>query len=119
MKEKQVKRIRRHKRLRKKIFGTQQKPRLCIYKGLANTHAQLIDDLNEKTLLSVSTQDKDIKKTIGYGGNIKAARQLGEILAQRAKDKGISEVVFDRGGFLFHGRIKALAEAARKQSLKF
>lgn len=119
MREKVEKRKRRHKRIRKKIFGTEVRPRLCVFRGLANIQAQLIDDINEKTLLSVSTQDKEIKKITGYGGNSKAAEFLGRILAERAKKSGITSVVFDRAGFHYHGRIKALAESARKHGLKF
>ena len=119
MKEKLLKRIRRHKRVRRKIFGTEKRPRCCVYRGLANIHVQLINDTNKKTLLSVSTQDKDLKKKVSWGGNIKAAQLLGEVLAEQAKKKAIFEVVFDRGGFLYHGRIKALAESAREHGLKF
>lgn len=119
MKEKLLKRIRRHKRIRRKIFGTKIRPRLCVYRGLANIRAQLIDDMTEKTLLSVSTYDKDFKKKPACGGNAKAAEALGELLAERAKKKGIIEVVFDRAGFLYHGRVKALAESARKHGLRF
>jgi len=116
---KRLKRVRRHKRIRRKIMGTGARPRLCVYCGLANIHAQFVDDITEKTLLSVSTQNKDIKKKIGYGGNVKAAGALGEILAERAKKKGISEIVFDRSGFVYHGRVRALAESCRKHGLKF
>lgn len=119
MKAKLLKRIRRHKRIRRKIFGTETCPRLCVYRGLANIRAQLIDDMTEKTLLSVSTYDKDFKKKPACGGNVKAAEALGEVLAERAKNKGIIKVVFDRAGFLYHGRVKALAESARKHGLKF
>jgi len=119
MKEKILKRIRRHKRIRRKIRGTEKRPRCCVYRGLANIHVQLIDDINDKTLLSVSTQDKGFKKNMSKGGNVKAAQLLGEVLVEEAKKKGISEVIFDRGGFLYHGRIKALAESARKHGLKF
>lgn len=119
MKEKLLKRIRRHRRIRKKILGTKVRPRLCVYRGLSNIQAQLIDDINEKTLASASTQEKEIKKKIPYGGNAKAASALGEILAEQAKKIGISEVVFDRAGFRYHGRLKALAEACRKHGLKF
>lgn len=118
MKEKIKKRIRRHKRVRKKVFGTESRPRLCVYRGLSNIQAQLIDDMNEKTLVCVSTQDKEFKKKITYGGNVKAALLLGEILTEQAKKKGITEVVFDRAGFIYHGRIKALAESCRKHGLK-
>ena len=119
MKEKIEKRIRRHKRIRKKIVGTEARPRFCVYRGLANIHAQLIDDINEKTLLSVSTEDKSFKKELAYGGNAKAAQMLGEFLAEKAKKKGITEVIFDRAGFHYHGRVKALAESAREHGLKF
>ena len=100
-------------------MGTKIRPRLCIYRGLANIQAQLIDDIEEKTLVSVSTQHKDFKKGITYGGNVKAAALLGKILAEQAKSKGITEVVFDRGGFLYQGRVKALADSAREHGLKF
>ena len=119
MKEKIEKRIRRHKRIRKRIVGTEARPRFCVYRGLANIHAQLIDDMNEKTLLSVSTENKSFKKELAYGGNAKAAQVLGELLAEKAKKKGIAEVIFDRAGFHYHGRVKALAESAREHGLKF
>ena len=119
MQKKAEKRQRRHKRIRKSIFGTEKRPRLCVYRGLANIHAQLIDDINEKTLFSVSTTNKNFKKKTAYGGNVQAAKLLGEVLAEQAKQKGISEAVFDRGGFLYHGRVKALAESARERGLKF
>lgn len=119
MSEKAKKRIRRHKRIRKKVFGQKECPRLCVYRGLANTHAQLIDDISGKTLISISTHDKDIKKKVAYGGNVKAASVLGEVLAERAKKKGINKVIFDRGGFLYHGRVKALAESIREHGIKF
>ncbi|MBN2097238.1 MAG: 50S ribosomal protein L18 [Candidatus Omnitrophica bacterium] len=117
--KKAEKRITRHKRIRKKIFGTSQRPRLSVYRGLANITAQLIDDLTGKTLVSISTQDKVLKKELLYGGNLKAAQLLGEKLAERAKQKGINQVVFDRSGFLYHGRVKTLAEACRKHGLNF
>lgn len=118
MKENRVKRIRRHKRVRKKIMGTESRPRLCVYRGLSNIHAQLIDDINEKTLVCASTQEKAVKKKIGYGGNLKAAFLLGEILAERANKKGFTQAVFDRAGFIYHGRVKALADACREHGLK-
>ncbi|MBL7084691.1 MAG: 50S ribosomal protein L18 [Candidatus Omnitrophica bacterium] len=119
MREKTEKRIRRHKRIRKKIFGTKERPRLCVYRGLANLSAQLIDDMDEQTLLSISTQDKNVKKKISYGGSVKAAKILGEMLAEEAKKKGITRVIFDRSGFLYHGRLKALAESCREHGLEF
>ena len=112
-------RQRRHERLRKKVSGTAQRPRLCIYRALSHLNAQIIDDMQGKTLLSLSTFDKDVKPTIKYGGNTKAAEALGKIMAEKAKAKGITSVVFDRGGCLFHGRVKAFAEAMRKQGIVF
>ena len=94
MEEKLKKRLRRHKRIRRRIVGTEARPRFCVYRGLANIHAQLIDDINEKTLLSVSSEDKSFKKELAYGGNAKAAQMLGELLAEKAKKKGITEVIF-------------------------
>ena len=119
MKEKSLKRKRRHKRIRKHIYGTQTKPRLCVYRSLSNMQVQIVDDISEKTIISVSTSAKDFRKKHAYGGNVKAAALLGEILAQKAKNKGITKLVFDRGGFAYHGRVKALAEAARKGGLEF
>ena len=119
MDAKKLKRIRRHKRIKKKIWGSKEQPRLCVYRGLSNFHAQLIDDLSQKTLLSVSTQDKEFKKNKIFGGNVAAAKALGKILAEAAKTKGISKVVFDRAGFLYHGRVRSFAQSAREHGLKF
>jgi len=110
---------RRRKRIRKKIVGTKERPRLSIARSNQNLYTQLIDDLNGRTLLSLSTASPDVKKAVKYGGNVKAAKALGESLAKQAKEKGITKVVFDRSGRLYHGRIKALAEAARKGGLLF
>ena len=101
------------------MTGTSQKPRLSIYRSLRNLNVQLVDDLQAKTIFSLSTLDKDIKSSHKTGGNIKAAATLGELLAKKAQEKNITEVVFDRGGYLYHGRIKAFADAARKAGLKF
>lgn len=109
----------RHERIRKRLSGTAERPRLSIFRSLKNTNAQLIDDVAQRTLLSVSTLDKEIKKICPGGGNIKAAALLGEVLAKKAKEKGITKVVFDRGGYLYHGRVKALAEGSRKEGLEF
>lgn len=117
--KKEVARIRRHRRLRKKVIGTEERPRLCVHRSLTNLYAQIIDDINEKTLCSISTLDPKIKEKVKYGGNIKAAQALGEIVAARAKSLGVSKVLFDRGGYIYHGRIKALAESARKNGLVF
>lgn len=119
MKKKELGRITRHKRLRNKIIGTEKCPRLNVYKSLKNFHAQLIDDIKGATLLSISTAQPEFKKAQPIGGNVKAANILGENFALLAKKKGIEQVVFDRGGFKFHGRIKAFADAARKGGLKF
>ena len=110
------KRIRRHKRVRGKIFGTAQKPRLCVFRSLKNIYAQVIDDESGKTLASASSLDKEFNQ---YGGNKEAAKLVGQAVAKAALDKGITEVVFDRGGYIFHGRVQELAEGAREAGLKF
>ena len=109
-------RIKRHKRVRAKISGTPEMPRLNVFRSEANIYAQVIDDVSGKTLVSASSLDKDIQ---GYGGNIAAAAAVGRLVAERAKAKGIETVVFDRGGYLYHGRVKALAEGAREGGLQF
>ena len=110
------KRIRRHKRVRGKIFGTAQKPRLCVFRSLKNIQAQVIDDESGKTLASASSLDKEFNQ---YGGNKEAAKLVGQAVAKAAMDKGITEVVFDRGGYIFHGRVAELAAGAREAGLKF
>jgi len=112
-------RQRRHKRIRKKVAGVKECPRLCVYRSLSNFQAQIIDDGSNKTILSASTFDKEAKGKVSYGGNMKAAEQLGTFLAEKAKEKGISKVVFDRGGVTYHGRVKIFAEACRKAGLVF
>ena len=109
-------RLKRHKRVRAKISGTPEMPRLNVFRSEANIYAQVIDDVNGVTLASASSLDKAIE---GYGGNIGAATAVGKLVAERAKAKGIETVVFDRGGYLYHGRVKALAEGAREGGLKF
>ena len=109
-------RLKRHKRVRGKIAGTPEMPRLNVFRSEANIYAQVIDDVNGVTLASASSLDKAIE---GYGGNIAAATAVGKLVAERAKAKGIETVVFDRGGYLYHGRVKALAEGAREGGLKF
>ena len=109
-------RLKRHKRVRAKISGTPEMPRLNVFRSEANIYAQVIDDVNGVTLASASSMDKAIE---GYGGNITAATAVGKLVAERAKAKGIETVVFDRGGYLYHGRVKALAEGAREGGLKF
>ena len=106
----------RHERVRKKISGTPEMPRLSVYRSLNNIYVQVIDDVAGKTLVSASSLEKGFE---GRGNNCEAAAKVGEAIAQRAKDKGIDTVVFDRGGYLYHGRVKALAEGARKAGLEF
>lgn len=113
-------REKRHRRIRKNVSGTKDKPRLSIYRSLNNLYAQLVDDFTGKTLASLSTMSPDIKDKIKKdAGNVKGATLLGEALAEVCKKNGISQVVFDRSGYAYHGRVKALAEAARKGGLKF
>lgn len=109
-------RIKRHKRVRAKISGTPECPRLCVFRSAKHIYAQIIDDVNGVTLASASTMDKDFT---AYGGNKDAAEQVGKALAARALEKKIEQVVFDRGGFIYTGRVKALAEGAREGGLKF
>ena len=112
-------RVHRHKRVRKKVWGTDEKPRLRVFKSLKHIYAQLIDDDRGITLASASTLSPDIRNQIEYGGNVKSAKVVGESVAKKAIEKGIKTVVFDRGGYIFHGRVKALAEAAREAGLQF
>mgnify|MGYP000925853314 CR=1 FL=1 len=112
-------RLRKHKRVRAKISGTPNRPRLCVFRSLSNIYAQIIDDTTGNTLVSASTLDKEIKGEIKSTGNIEAAKAVGLLVGKKASSKGIDEVVFDRGGYIYHGRVKALAEAAREAGLKF
>lgn len=112
-------RLKRHLRVRKKIEGTAERPRLNIFRSSKHMYAQIIDDTTGTTIVSASTQLKDIKGELSNGGNTEAARKVGEAIAKLAKDKGITQVVFDRGGYLYHGRVQALADAAREAGLKF
>ena len=109
-------RLRKHRRVRGKISGTPACPRLSVYRSTKHIYAQIIDDVNAVTLAAASTAEKDFGMT---GGNKTAARKVGEMIANRAAEKGISEVVFDRGGYLYHGRVSELAEGAREGGLKF
>jgi large subunit ribosomal protein L18 len=118
--DKKESRLKRKKRVRKKIKGSSERPRLTVFKTSRHIYAQIIDDSNGRTLLSASTISKDIlSKAQGIGGNIKGAKLIGETIGKKGKEKGIGEVVFDRNGFLYHGRVKALADAARENGLKF
>lgn len=109
-------RMKRHKRVRSKISGTPEMPRLNVFRSEANIYAQIIDDVAGVTLVSASSLDKAVE---GYGGNVAAAAAVGRLVAERAKAKGIETVVFDRGGYLYHGRVAELAEGAREGGLKF
>jgi large subunit ribosomal protein L18 len=115
---KEDRRQRIHRRIRHSLHGTSERPRLCVNRSLKHTYAQIIDDSQGMTLVAASTLDLGGKKAEN-GANIAAARKVGELVAERAKEKGIASVVFDRGGYIYHGRVKALAEAARKAGLKF
>ena len=109
-------RMKRHVRVRGKVSGTPERPRLNVFRSNANIYAQIIDDVNGVTLVSANTLEKEFE---GATGNIEAAKKVGAVLAERAKAKGIEEVVFDRGGYIYHGRVAALAEGAREAGLKF
>ena len=109
-------RLRVHKRIRRRLTGTSERPRLTVYRSLAHIYAQIIDDRAGRTLVSASSNDKGASAN---GGNIAGAKEIGRLVAERAKEKGFTKVVFDRGGYLYHGRIKALADAAREAGLEF
>ena len=109
-------RLKRHARVRGKISGTAERPRLSVFRSESNIYAQIIDDVAGNTLCSASTVEKDFE---GDGGNVEAAKKIGETIAKRALEKGIENVVFDRGGYIYHGRVAALAEGAREGGLKF
>ncbi|RUS44282.1 50S ribosomal protein L18 [Cohnella sp. AR92] len=112
-------RLKRHLRVRKKISGTNERPRLSVFRSSKHIYAQLIDDIKGVTLASASTVDKEIASEIKNGGNVESASKVGELIAKRALAKGYNNVVFDRGGYLYHGRIQALANAAREAGLQF
>lgn len=118
-KSKEQARQARHFRVRKKVSGTPDRPRLNVYKSVKHIYAQVIDDHSGSTIVSASTIDKELKKDVKTGGNMEAAKKVGVLVAKRAVDKGVKSVVFDRGGYLYHGRIKALADAAREGGLEF
>lgn len=109
----------RHQTLRVKLSGTSEAPRLAVYRSTKHIYAQIIDDTKHVTLVSASSLDKDLKETLKHGGNIEAAQLIGKTVAEKALKAGIEDVVFDRGGFLYHGRIQALADAAREAGLNF
>ncbi len=111
-------RLKRHYRIRKVVKGTPDRPRLSVYRSGKNTYAQIIDDTKAITIVAASTKEKALA-TLKNGGNIEAAKEVGKLIATKAVEKGINKVVFDRGGYLYHGRIQALADAAREAGLEF
>lgn len=117
--EKEAKRKFRHLRIRKKVSGTADQPRLCVHRSNKNISVQMVNDSERKILLGMSTLSRNLKDKMKNGGNVDAATRLGEVVAQQATKSGIKKVCFDRGGYLFHGRIKAFADAARKGGLEF
>jgi large subunit ribosomal protein L18 len=112
-------RVARHDRIRKKVVGDSERPRLVVFRSLKNFYVQVVDDLKHRTLFSLSTQDKSVKAKFPYGGNIKAAQFLGEVFAKKAVEQGIKKIVFDRAGYAYHGRVKAFGEGLRKGGLEF
>lgn len=117
--DKKANRIARHKRIRKHVSGTPERPRMNVFRSTNNIYVQFIDDVNRVTLAAASTLDKEIKEAVSHTGNVEAAKKVGELAAKRALDKGIKAVVFDRGGYIYHGRIQAVAEGAREAGLEF
>lgn len=113
-------RLMRHKRLRKRISGTPERPRLSVYRSEKHIYAQIIDDTKGETLVAASTVEKELREKLNQKTwNVQAAKEVGKVIAERATAKGITEIVFDRGGYKYHGRIKALADSARESGLKF
>lgn len=112
-------RLKRHLRIRKKVTGTTERPRLSVYRSLNNIYAQIIDDVKGVTLVSASTLDKELKEQLGHGGNKESAKLVGALVAKRAMEAGVKKVVFDRGGYIYHGRVLELANAAREAGLEF
>jgi large subunit ribosomal protein L18 len=108
-----------HRRIRAKVSGDPNRPRLCVFRSLKHTYVQIIDDAVGNTLVAASTAEKTVRGDLKQAGNIQASKLVGKVIAERAKAKGIESVVFDRGGYLYHGRVKAIAEAARESGLKF
>jgi large subunit ribosomal protein L18 len=108
-----------HVRMRKRLVGTAERPRLCVHRTTKHIRAQVIDDLSGKTIVAASSLDKEVRSVIKGGGNIAASKVVGKIVAERAKAKGVEKVVFDRGGYQYHGRVQALADSAREAGLQF
>ena len=118
-KDRHERRGRRHTRVRKKVRGTAERPRLCVYRSLHHIYAQVVDDDSGTTVASVSSVSPGFRKEMTYGGNRAAAKLVGRLIAEQSAEKGVRRVVFDRGGYLYHGRVKDLAEAAREAGLEF
>jgi len=118
-KSKEIQRERRHNRVRKTISGSTERPRLCVHRSLNNIQAQIVDDTRGATIVAASSLHKDLRSEKGHKGNMATAKKVGELIGKMAKEKGIKQVVFDRGGYLYHGRVKALAEGAREAGLEF
>ncbi len=112
-------RIVRHRRIRNKISGTAERPRLCVYRSLKHIYVQLIDDACGQTLLGVSSLSPELRETLAYGGNVAAAKAVGKLVAQKAKEQNITKVVFDRAGYKYHGRLAALANEVREGGIEF
>ncbi|MCK5214913.1 MAG: 50S ribosomal protein L18 [Candidatus Omnitrophica bacterium] len=117
--KKEEKRNARHQRIRKSVVGTPDQPRLCVHRSLKNFYAQVVDDSQGKILFGSSTLNKDVRSKVKFGGNVAGAKELGVVVAGMAKKKGVTKVCFDRGGYMYHGRVKAFAEAARENGLEF
>lgn len=109
----------RHYRMRRRLQGTTERPRLAVFRSVKHIYVQIINDETQSTIVSASSMDKDILKKFKHGGNIEAAKAVGALIAERAKAKGVTQIVFDRGGNVYHGRVAALAEAAREVGLDF
>ena len=112
-------RVKKHLRVRKKVYGTAERPRLCVFRSEKHIYAQVINDDLGTTLAAASSIDKELKETLAVGSNKDAAKAVGSLIAKKAIEKGVKEVVFDRGGYIYHGRVKELAEAARESGLDF
>jgi large subunit ribosomal protein L18 len=108
-----------HVRMRKRIAGTADRPRLCVHRSSRHIRAQVIDDQSRRTIASASSLDKEVRKSLSGGGNVAASKVVGKVIAERARAQGVQKVVFDRGGYQYHGRVQALAEAAREAGLQF
>jgi len=115
----EIQRKKRHFRVRKKLKGSTERPRLCVHRSLSNIHAQIVDDARGVTLVAASSLDKDMRQEKGHKGNAATAKMVGQLIGKKAAEKGIKQVVFDRGGYLYHGRVKALADGAREAGLEF